>query len=215
MKQRTQQSNGAIAKNKKIRELSLANYYACPNFCAFCKKRIEISESDIPSQIKLKKYCNHKCYSADKIGRKIERYRRSSKELICNNCNENFAVKKRSLYRFEAKLFCDDCRHISKSSLYKLTKAELFAKNKNWQSARSSVGKHATSVFKRMKSPLLCFICGYSNHVEIAHIKSVSSFSDNTLISEINACSNLVALCPNHYWEFDNNYFSIPIFKNK
>jgi len=209
MRRITQQTNGALAKARKIRELSVKSYYANPNFCAFCNKLIEIGESDIPSQIRLKKYCNHSCYSAHKIGRKYETRRLTTKRRICKNCNENFIVKKRSLYRFEQKLFCDNCRYISKSSLHKLTKADLFAKNKNWQSARGSLRKHASSVFKKTKNPLLCFICGYENHVEIAHIKSVSQFPNETLISKINECSNLVALCPNHHWEFDNDQFSI------
>jgi hypothetical protein len=209
MKQTTQQTNGALAKNKKVRELSIKSYYSNPNFCAFCNKVIEIGENDIPSQIRLKKYCNHSCYSAHKVGRKYENRRTTAKEKICKNCNENFIVKKRSLYRFEQKLFCDNCRYISKSSLHKLTKADLFAKNKNWQSARSSLRKHASSIFKKTKKPLLCIVCGYKNHVEIAHVKSVSQFPDETLISKINECSNLVALCPNHHWEFDNGYFSI------
>ena len=209
MRRITQQTNGALAKAKKIRELSIKSYYANPNFCVFCNKIIEIGENNIPSQIRLKKYCNHNCYSAHKIGRKYENMRLITKLRFCKNCKEKFTVKKHSLYRFEQKLFCDNCRHLSKSSLHKLTKADLFAKNKNWQSARSSLQKHASSVFRKTKMPALCVICGYENHIEIAHIKSVSQFPDETLISKINECSNLVALCPNHHWEFDNGYFSI------
>ena len=52
--------------------------------------------------------------------------------------------------------------------------------------------------------PYTCAICGYSNHIEIAHIKAVSEFDDNTLISEIDNPNNLIGLCPNHNWEFDN-----------
>jgi len=209
MKRITQQTNGALAKARKVRELSIKSYYANPNFCAFCNKVIEIGENDIPSQIRLKKYCNHSCYSAHKIGRKYENRRLTTKGRVCKNCDENFTVKKRSLYRFEQILFCDNCRYISKSSLHKLTKADLFAKNKNWQSARSSLRKHASSAFRKTKKTLLCVICGYENHVEIAHIKSVSQFPDETLISKINESSNLAALCPNHHWEFDNGFFSI------
>lgn len=47
---------------------------------------------------------------------------------------------------------------------------------------------------------------GYDKHIEIAHIKAVSDFSDDSLISEINDKNNLVALCPNHHWEFDNGF---------
>lgn len=49
-----------------------------------------------------------------------------------------------------------------------------------------------------------CSKCGYSKHVEIAHIKPVHSFPDTTMISEINHISNLLALCPNCHWEFDH-----------
>ncbi len=209
MKRLTPQTKGALAKNKKVRELTIKNYYANPNYCAFCNKRIEIGENDIPSQIRLKKYCNHKCYSSNQTNRKRETCRREFKHKNCKNCDEEFIVKKRTIDRFQQRLFCDTCRHLSKSSIHKLTKKDLFAKNKNWQSARSSLQKNAKSAFRKTTSPAICYICGYDNHVEISHIKPVSQFHHDTLISEINDTSNLVALCPNHHWEFDNGYFSI------
>ena len=52
-------------------------------------------------------------------------------------------------------------------------------------------------------------ICGYSKHYEVAHIKAVADFDDNDLISEINSENNLIALCPNHHWEYDNGLLKI------
>lgn len=49
-----------------------------------------------------------------------------------------------------------------------------------------------------------CASCGYDLHVQIAHKKAISEFSDNVPISEINDLSNLIPLCPNCHWEFDN-----------
>lgn len=49
-----------------------------------------------------------------------------------------------------------------------------------------------------------CVKCGYDKHIEIAHIKPISSYSDDTLISVINKVDNLIPLCPNCHWEFDN-----------
>ena len=63
-------------------------------------------------------------------------------------------------------------------------------------------------IFKKSNRPQKCVICGYDKHIEIAHIKSVSEFSDDALVSEINDINNLVALCPNHHWEFDNGILS-------
>ena len=49
-----------------------------------------------------------------------------------------------------------------------------------------------------------CENCGYSKHVEIAHIKPVSSFPLSARISEANSRENIKALCPNCHWEFDH-----------
>ena len=51
---------------------------------------------------------------------------------------------------------------------------------------------------------LACACCGYDKHVELAHIKPVSSFDVNTLISVVNSEENVIQLCPNCHWEFDN-----------
>ena len=50
-----------------------------------------------------------------------------------------------------------------------------------------------------------CEKCGYDKHVEIAHKKGISTFEGDTLISVINSKENLMALCPNCHWEYDNN----------
>ena len=54
-----------------------------------------------------------------------------------------------------------------------------------------------------------CQVCGYKNHIELAHIKPVSSFEDDALISTINDPSNILVLCPNHHWEFDNGLIKL------
>lgn len=48
-----------------------------------------------------------------------------------------------------------------------------------------------------------CAVCGYDNHVEVAHIKGIATFSDTATVSEVNASTNLIGLCPNHHWEYD------------
>lgn len=92
-------------------------------------------------------------------------------------------------------------------SLY--TKEELFSRRENYQSARSSIRKNATDTYKNSDKPKCCLVCGYSKTYEVAHIKGVADFNGNSLISEINDISNLIALCPNHHWEYDNTDFNI------
>lgn len=89
------------------------------------------------------------------------------------------------------------------------TKGELFSCRKNWQSARTSIRKNAQKVFEQSEKSYKCAICGYDKHIEIAHIKAVSEFDDSALLTEINHPDNLIALCPNHHWEFDNNLLKL------
>lgn len=89
------------------------------------------------------------------------------------------------------------------------TKGELFGSRKNWQSARTTIRKHAFDMFVASGAAKICRVCGYAAHVEIAHIVSVSSFPDAATLTLINATDNLIALCPNHHWEFDNGVLSV------
>lgn len=52
-------------------------------------------------------------------------------------------------------------------------------------------------------------ICGYDKHFEVAHIKAVSSFDNESKVKDINDIENLIALCPNHHWEYDNSDLTI------
>jgi len=56
---------------------------------------------------------------------------------------------------------------------------------------------------------LPCHVCNYNRHVEYAHIKSITSFNGTALLREINAKDNLIQLCPNCHWEYDNKLFSL------
>ncbi len=57
--------------------------------------------------------------------------------------------------------------------------------------------------------PMECLECGYSLHVDICHIKDCKDFPDKTPMSIVNSLDNVVALCKNHHWEFDNGHLSL------
>ena len=94
-------------------------------------------------------------------------------------------------------------------SILDKTKGELFSSRKNWQSARSAIRKLAEAAFKESNPSPKCAICGYHHHVEVAHIKAVSEFEDSATIREINSIDNLIGLCPNHHWEYDNGILEL------
>jgi hypothetical protein len=49
-----------------------------------------------------------------------------------------------------------------------------------------------------------CRHCPFDAHVEIAHVKAIRDFSEDTPVNVINAKDNLMPLCPNCHWLFDN-----------
>jgi hypothetical protein len=48
-----------------------------------------------------------------------------------------------------------------------------------------------------------CAVCGFDIIVEVCHIESITEFSEDALMGEVNALDNLVYLCPNHHAMFD------------
>lgn len=48
-----------------------------------------------------------------------------------------------------------------------------------------------------------CVVCNYDKVTVLAHVKPLSSFSDESTL-ESTFKNNLVRLCPNCHWEFDN-----------
>lgn len=115
----------------------------------------------------------------------------------------------------------DGCNLLTKS--YRHTRCEahwLEYKDNKWinktlgeyRSKHSVKGKHPSwiNVHVRMfarswfKEKPNCEHCGYTKHVEIAHIRAVTDFKDDELMKDVNARSNIKFLCPNCHWEFDN-----------
>lgn len=189
-------SEGGKATALVSRKRAEDKYNANPNFCKQCGLKIEVDHDKKVSQIARKKFCNSCC--AAKFNNSSTPKRRKNPSLKCEVCGKVVYDKK-----------CTTCsRRCSGrlkvlSTLKSLTKGELFSKRGGWQSARSSIQRDARQTYLHSEREKQCEVCGYTNHVEIAHIKSVSSFSDEDLISEINDLRNLIPLCPNHHWEYD------------
>ncbi len=55
-----------------------------------------------------------------------------------------------------------------------------------------------------------CQVCGYSKHVEVAHIIAISKCPVPMTLGEINGPKNTHILCPNHHWEFDHDLLTLP-----
>ena len=197
-------SAGGIAVGLIRRQRAIAAYYANPNRCQHCDKIIEIPPNAKPAEVRSKKFCNTKC--ANRRARpwldgKVGPPRKKPRD--CIRCGKKCPGDR-------SKFCSDKCRGMAAiEGLGRRTKGELFSSRKNWQAARSAIRQHAERVFELYELPKNCAKCGYSVHTEIAHAKAVSKFPPSATIREINDPGNLVALCRNHHWEFDNGVLAL------
>lgn len=90
------------------------------------------------------------------------------------------------------------------------TKGELYGDgNVNWGGNGAYIRGHARRTYRSSGRPKQCFVCGYSLHYDVAHIKDINSYPMTATLNEINNIDNLVALCKNHHWEFDHGHLTI------
>ena len=88
----------------------------------------------------------------------------------------------------------------------KLTKQEALTNDtQKYRRIRS----HARVVAKNQGILTKCVVCGYDKHVECSHKKAIILFNDTDTLAIINHPTNLIGLCPNHHWEYDNDFLDI------
>ena len=164
--------------------------------CNYCGKEAEKDHWNIRKH--KPSYCNNKCSNA-KTNSKWDNYIPQSERKICEKCGQ------RRDYRNKNNL-CQKCLNIEiRLKILETPIGELRKKHKlkigKWYSSelRIHCRNHNYELTK-----LPCQVCGYDKHVELCHIKPISSFTDEITIGEINDPTNILVLCPNHHWEFDN-----------
>jgi predicted restriction endonuclease len=53
-----------------------------------------------------------------------------------------------------------------------------------------------------------CPYCNATEHqkkdgISICHVRAINTFADDTPVAVVSGVNNLIALCPNCHWEFD------------
>ena len=214
MPSRNGQSAGGNATAKVLRAKAHAAYYANPNYCLQCGALIRIGIGQRARDARRKKFCDHRCAAIHQSPtRKITP--RGPVLVTCGMCRSDFVFTKR--YNGASKRrYCDTCAPkamvITQGKRLVegvLTKAALFSARCNWQSARSSIRRHAAQAFAASGIPLQCLVCGYSKYVEVCHKRPVAEFPGDATLDDINRLDNLIALCPNHHWEFDDGLLKL------
>ncbi len=141
------------------------------------------------------RYCGQSCSS-----KVLCCYPHTKKDRFCTLCDSPVKAKAK---------FCGLCRSKRSSKLRSVDYSKITLKD--LKEAYSLAEYHAKlrgnarSIYKLSGKPMFCIICSYSKHVDICHIKAISEFSEDTVITEVNSINNLTTLCKNHHWEFDND----------
>ena len=221
----------ANAKQQENIRQKIDEYNQNPNLCKFCNQPIIAPYGKKLKETKVKKFCSKSCASS--FNNKAVVHNRQGGQCFIEKCSDEELVEafnnSKTLIEFSKKIGYK--RRINTSNpkianrlqklnldvdelkveidILSLTKKQLFDRYEAWQTARSTIAQIARQVFKDSDKPKKCAICGYDKHYEVAHIVAVSDFDDDALVSEINDIDNLIALCPNHHWEYDNGILDI------
>lgn len=200
MVQSSANSAGGRITAKKLRQTAVHDYYKDPNKCLECQNIIRIKSHQKVRDVRIKKFCDLSC-SARHNNKNLKR-RKPPITGKCEMCGKVMHFRNRRRHRLCGAICRRELR--AQNGIISLTKGEHFKRVGNYTTARSSIRRSSYKTYMRSKRPRACKICGYSTHIEVAHIKDVAEFPDNALISVINNMRNLVALCRNHHWEYEH-----------
>ena len=182
---------------KAVREKALEAYYANPRVCAECQMVIRIREGEKPHEVRRRKFCSQACAAS------FNNKARGRKRAVCQNCGRQFHDR-----HYKDRKFCSRrCYLIGRKPRVPLvmshTKGDVVKMNRTRNRAHCAIRRGALWQIKHNGDRSKCIVCGYDTYVEVCHLKPIGDFPDSALVSDINALSNLVVLCPNHHKELD------------
>lgn len=141
-------------------------------------------------------YCSRGCYNKTRIP--------VSKE--CQECGQKYTLTKEHTSR----RWCENCISNTnrRKAIDKVTVGEIKAKH------HGDVKMKATTIRSDARARNVKILsdkcwnknCNYQGDTELCHIKSVRMFDASATLCEINSPTNVVILCRNCHWEFDNGH---------
>lgn len=162
--------------------------------CNSCGNLVQRIPSEIARNKTGKFYCSSSCAAAVNNRTAIKRKRKKS----CPRCGSPVLCNH---------TYCGPC-YRAKHYLSDKTIAEAVGGRKD-ANRYTGIRSNARKAYSVSSKPKCCAACGYSKHIQICHIRDIADFPRDTLISTVNHLDNLVALCPNHHWEFDHGHLVV------
>lgn len=162
--------------------------------CAKCQKEFDKKPSELKKSKSGNSFCSKSC--ANGFNNTIFIKRTPSNRCACG----------KKIHRSGKQ--CQKCY----LTTYQLDNKTLFEATGHRKGPHKyiNIRKAARRIYIKAGKPCRCIVCGYAKHFEVAHVKSIASFNQDTLVSQINSPSNLAALCPNHHWELDHSLLDSP-----
>lgn len=138
------------------------------------------------------------------------------RERICKNCNSIFFTSKTRNLKYHRSIYiCPDCK-AKEISFFDFIKGKTLGEYHELPSVKgkhfSWINSHIRALNRSWNKALTkkpCHNCEYSRHVELCHIKAISTFPKTATVGEINHKLNVVQLCRNCHWEFDHGLISL------
>ena len=128
--------------------------------------------------------------------------KREKKKFFCEKCGAPTTSRCR---------FCNTCHPKLGADWSKRTLSYV----RSFLDYNARIRQLARQVYYGSGRSKQCVNCDYSMHAELCHIRPIQDFSEDAPISVINSLENLVALCPNCHWEFDQGFLSPEVLRKK
>lgn len=164
--------------------------------CKNCK--VEFNKNNSQVKKSLNHFCSRSC-AAKYNNKKFPKRKR--RICYCKSCGCVVPYRRTT---------CDECNP-QIVDWTKITLKDVLYTTHQASNRYTRIRDNAQSIFRNSGKLQQCSNCGYSSHYHVCHIKPIHLYSLDTFVSEINSIDNLIALCPNCHWEFDNGLL-VPAF---
>lgn len=137
------------------------------------------------------------------IGNGVQIETKSSSILLKNKCE--YCGKETTNKRFCSKTCLERSKQLRQQTL---TLQDFVNRGKHPRVRFNGIRSEARRILKNAGIEKKCCICGFDVVVEVHHIRAVTDFPFSATLSEVNAISNLLYLCPNHHVMVDKGLIS-------
>jgi hypothetical protein len=150
-----------------------------------------------------KKFCGKSCAASfnNKANPKRKSHKQKCKTL---ECSEMLIISK-------GRSYCSTCikadKHLRGKSRNISTIEEMV--KRSGSNGYDQIRTHAHWLYRDEKKISKCENCKYAKHVELCHIRPISSFPKETKLEVVNAKDNVLFLCPNCHWELDHGFLTL------